>query len=62
MKKSVDYRIKKKLETHWKQCFIPFYKPLQVRAGNNITIEFKMKLRDSNDDSFSFDIKVVELA
>jgi hypothetical protein len=43
-------------KTHWKQCFIPFEKQLEVLAGEEIGIVFELQFRTSSEDTFVFKV------
>ncbi len=45
-------------QTHWKQCFAPLTTPINVNAGDDISVNIDMQLRTKKNDSFKFNFSV----
>ncbi len=43
---------------HWKQCFAPITAPINVSAGDNVSIDINMQLRTKENDSFKFNFSI----
>lgn len=43
---------------HWKQCFAPITAPINVIAGDNVSININMQLRTKENDSFKFNFSI----
>ncbi len=44
--------------THWKQCFAPLTIPINVNAGDEISVNIDMQLRTKKNNSFKFKFNV----
>lgn len=42
------------VNSHWKQAFVPFERPLNVRRDEQVTVAISLKFRKLRTDSFSF--------
>ena len=45
--------------THWQQCFVPFQRPLQLSAGDQLAIEVSLKFQSKNKVPFHFSVTVL---
>ncbi len=43
-------------KTHWKQCFVPFDKAIEVTMDDKLSISFELKFRVYSEDSFLLNV------
>jgi len=44
-------------KTHWKQCFVPFQKTIDISAGDIVDVDFAIRFRTSIKDEFVLNVK-----
>jgi len=44
-------------KTHWKQCFVPFQKAIDVSAGDIVDVDFEIRFRTSCKDEFVLKVR-----